>query len=533
MLSSISIKKFLYIKDLDIDFSPNMNVFTGETGVGKSLIIDAITFVLGERGNYEEGDFVELTFEVESPYSEEGLLVLARQIKNGKSLYYINGRKSGKSLIEEISRDIIEIHGQHYSQRLFDKDYHREIYDKYLKIENKLLEYQKIYNTYQKLKKEYEDIIQKHTDRVRKIEFLNFQINELKNANLKEGEKQKLEEEYNYYSNIQTVRESVEFIKSIISQDNCGILQNLSLALKSVSKIANLNEKLSQILYNLENTKNIIEDTYYSLEDFELDYDANKLSQLEERLNLINTLERKYMTDEKGLIELLKQMEEELNTLLNLENKAPELEKQLEEVENQLIKMAKEISDIRKSKVEEFEKLVIQHLKDLAFKSADFKVLIEEKNLDKYGVDKIQFLFSANKGFDPKPLEEIASGGEISRISLVLKLISKKSVNTMIFDEIDTGIGGMTAISMAKKLKQLSKDFQVILITHLPQIAVVGDRHFYVDKKEENGITIAHIRQLNQDDRINEIARMLSGIVNEESINLAKELLKQGERWTR
>lgn len=533
MLSSINIKKFLYIKDIEIDFSPHMNVFTGETGVGKSLIIDAITFVLGEKGNYQEEDFVELTFEVENQYSEDGILTLARQIKNGKSIYYINGRKSGKSLLEEISKDLIEIHGQHYSQRLFDKEYHREIYDKYLKIEDKLLEYQKIYNEYQKLKKEYQEIIQKQSDRLRKIDFLNFQINELKNANIKEGEKQKLEEEYNYYLNIQSIKESIEFVKSLISEDNCGILQNVSLAVKSFSKISTINEKLSTLLDSLENAKSIIEEVYYSLEDFELDIDQNRLSMIEERLNTINNLERKYMTDEKGLIKLLNQMEEELNSLLYLEDKAPQLEKHLKDVEKQIIEMAKEISDIRKSKTKEFETLVVEHLKDLAFKSADFKVLIEEKQLDRYGIDKVQFLFSANKGFEPKPLDEIASGGEISRISLVLKLISKKSVNTLIFDEIDTGIGGMTAVSMAKKLKQLSKDFQVILITHLPQIAVIGDKHFFIDKKEEDGITVALVKQLNSEERVKEIARMLSGIVNEESINLAKELLKQGEGWTR
>jgi len=533
MLSSISIKKFLYIKDLDLNLSPSMNVFTGETGVGKSLIIDAILFVLGEKGNYQEGDFVELTFELENEHSEDGLLIIAREVKNGKSIYYLNGRKVGKSLIQEISKDIIEIHGQHYSQKLFDKDYHRQVYDKFLNIEDKLQEFQQLYTLYLKLKKEYEDILQKQSDRLRKIDFLNFQINELKNANLKEGEKHKLEEEYKYYSNIQTIRESLEFAKSILSQDGQGILQNLSLIIKNISKVSHYNEKLSQLLDSFENAKSILEDAYYSLEDFELDFDENKLIQIEERLNLLNNLERKYATDEKGLIDLLRQFEEELQSLLILEDKAPQLEKQLKEIEDKIFKMAKDISSIRKEKVQDFENLTLSHLQDLAFKSAQFKVHIEEKPLDRYGIDKIQFLFSANKGFEPKPLDEIASGGEISRISLVLKLISKKSVNTMIFDEIDTGVGGATAVSMAKKLKQLSKDFQVILITHLPQIAVVGDKHFYIDKKEENTQTVAVVKELNQEERVREIARMLSGIINEESLNLAKELLKQGETWTR
>jgi DNA repair protein RecN (Recombination protein N) len=532
MLSSVRIKKFLYIKDVEIDLHPKMNVFTGETGVGKSLVIDAITFVLGEKGNYEEEDYVELTFEVDNDYSEDGILVLARQIKNGKSLYYLNGRKVGKSLIQEVSRDLIEVHGQHYSQRLFDKDYHREVYDKYLKIEDKLQEFQQLYIQYQKLKKEYEDIILKQSDRLQKIDFLQFQINELQSANLKEGEKQKLEQEYNYYSNIQTIKESVEFTKALISQEN-GILQNLSTAVKSISKVSDFEERLSKVLDNLENAKTLIEETYYDLEDFDLDFNQEKLHQIEERLNLINHLERKYGYDEKGLINLLENLQNELETLLHLEDKTPILESQLKQLHSLVVEKANELSNIRKSKVKEFEEEVLNHLKDLAFKSANFKVLIQEKELDRYGIDKVQFLFSGNKGFEPKPLDEIASGGEISRLSLVLKLISKKSVNTMIFDEIDTGIGGITAVSMAKKLKQLSKDFQIILITHLPQIAVIGDKHFYIDKQEENGKTRAVIKQLTLDERVKEIARMLSGIVNEESINLAKEFLKQGETWTR
>ena len=532
MLSFVSIKKFLYIKDIEIELHPKMNVFTGETGVGKSLIIDAITFVLGEKGNYEEGDYVELTFEADNDYAEDGILVVARQIKNGKSLYYLNGRKVGKSLIQELSKDLIEIHGQHYSQKLFDKEYHREVYDKYLKLEDKLQEFQNLYTQYQKLKKEYEDLIQKQSERLQKIDFLQFQINELQSANLKEGEKQKLEQDYNYYSNIQTIKENVEFTKALISQDN-GILQNLSTAVKSISKVSEFDERLSKILDNLENAKSLIEETYYDLEDFDLDFNQEKLYQIEQRLNLINNLERKYATDEKGLINLLKTLQQELDTLLHLEDTAPEMENQLKQLQNLVFEKAKELSEIRKSKVKDFEEEVLNHLKDLAFKSADFKVLIQEKELDRYGIDKLQFLFSANKGFEPKPLDEIASGGEISRLSLVLKLVSKKSVNTMIFDEIDTGIGGITAVSMAKKLKQLSNDFQVILITHLPQIAVIGDKHFYVDKQEENGKTKAVIKQLTQDERVKEIARMLSGIVNDESINLAKELLKQGETWTR
>jgi len=532
LLSEIRIKKFLYLKDIEISLSDRLNVFTGETGVGKSLIIDAISFVLGERGNFEENDYVELMFETDNQYAEDGILILARQVKNGKNIYYLNGRKVVKSIVDEISQNLIEIHGQHASQKLFDADYQREIFDKFAKVEDKLVEFQKLYSEYIKVKKEYEDILSKQAENQRKIDFLTFQINELSSANIKPGEKHKLEEEYKYLSNIALIKEVAELSKNVLSVQDGSVLSNLSLVIKNISKISDLSESLSKVLQNLEEAKALIEDAFYKLEDTDFYADDYKLREIEERLNLINNLERKYHVEADEMSNFLEGLNGELSTLMNLEDKLPELEERLKTLENKINQLADEISSIRKSKVNEFEDLVVEGLKDLAFKTPIFKVKIEEKPIDKYGKDKITFYFSANLGFEPRPLSEVASGGEISRISLILKLISKKSVKTLIFDEIDTGIGGKTAIEMAKKLKELSKDFQVVLITHLPQIAVVGDRHFYISKEIEDDKTVAKVSLL-EEDRGHEIARMLTGMIDENSLSLAKQLLKEGEKWTR
>lgn len=532
MLSEIRIKKFLYLKNIEIELSDSLNVFTGETGVGKSLIIGAISFVLGERGNFEENDYVELVFETDLPESEDGVLILARQVKNGKSIYYLNGRKVVKSVINEISKNLIEIHGQHSSQKLFDPDYQREIFDKFAKVEDKLQEFQKLYSEYTKIKKWYEETVSKVLENQRKIDFLNFQINELSSANIKSGEKQKLEEEYKYYSNIALIKEVVELSKNILSSQDNSVLSSLNMVIKNISKISNLSQSLNKALQSIEEAKILLEDAFYILEDTDFYIDEYKVKEIEERLNLINNLERKYHVEADKIGDLLETLNQELSSLLNLEVQLPEMEEQLKTLEIKINLLAEEISNIRKSKVKEFEDLVVEGLKDLAFKTPQFQVKVEEKPIDRYGKDKINFYFSANLGFEPRLLSEVASGGEISRISLILKLISKKSVKTLIFDEIDTGIGGKAAVEMAKKLKKLSKDFQVILITHLPQIAVVGDKHFYISKEIENGETIGKVHHLDED-RSYEIARMLTGMIDENSLTLANQLLKEGERWTK
>lgn len=526
MLSKIKIGKFLYIKDIELELTDGLNVFTGETGVGKSLIVDAISFVLGKKGKYSEGDYVELSFEnVDNQYAEDGLLFLAREVKNGKSYYYVNGKRATLSTLKEASEGIIAIHGQHHQQALFNRKEHIKMLDKYAQIDNLLEKYRKLYREYKSLEKEEQELIQQQSNRLRELDILKYQLQELEEADLKEGEKQQLEERYNYLSNILKIKEAVYNASWNLSEDENSVIEKLSEIIKELQKVSEFSKEIQNALNTLEEAKAILEDAGFSLSKIDLDYDQSSLEEIENRLNLINRLEIKYNTDEKGLIALKEEFKNRIEQLENLEFKLPQIQNQKEKILQQVKSLAEEISHKRKAAAENFSKEITKHLKDLAMKEAVFTVEIIEKPLDIDGKDSVIFKFSANKGFQPEPIDEVASGGEISRLSLAIKLIAGSDVSCMIFDEIDTGIGGKTALYMAEKLKKLSERYQVILITHLPQIAVYGDKHFYVEKLHKEDYTVASIKELDQKERIEEIARMLSGKKDTKSLQLAQELL--------
>ncbi len=530
MLSQINIKKFLYITDISLNLSKNLNVFTGETGVGKSLIVDAVSFVLGEKQKINEGDFVELIFEnIENEFSEEGTLIVGREIRNGKSIYFLNGRRATLSTIKDATKDVIEIHGQHHQQKLFSPDYHREIIDNFAGIGDLVLEFRKKFLKLKEIEKKEKQLREEQSNRIKELDILQFQLKELEELNLQENEKEQLEQEYNYLSNIHSIKQVVLENLTLLNEDENSILDNLGIVIKNLYKIAEFNQEIKNIVGDLEEAKAIVENASYSLSGLDTDFDINRLNEIEERLNSINRLEKKYNVNFKQLIKLKDEFKERINYLQNMEFMLPKIEKERKELENEVYTLAEKISQIRKQKSKIFDEKIKEHLNELALKDSIFKTEITEKSLDRFGKNKVQFLFSGNKGFEPTPLNETASGGEISRISLAVKLVSKKSVESMIFDEIDTGIGGKTALKMAKKLKDLSNYFQVILITHLPQIAVLADKHFYIEKEFLEGKTIAKVSEIEGSDKEKEIARMLSGIVNEKSIKFAKELISEVE----
>ncbi len=530
MLSQINIKKFLYITDISLNLSPKLNVFTGETGVGKSLIVDAISFVLGEKGKINEGDFVELVFDnIKNEFSEDETLIVAREIRNGKSIYFLNGRRATLSTVKEATKDIIEIHSQHHQQKLFSTDYHREIIDNFAEINQLLFEFKNKFLKLKQIQKEEKKLREEQSNRLRELDILQYQLQELEELNLQEGEKEQLEQEYNYLSNIQSVKQIVSESLILLNENENSTLDNLGLIIKNLTKISEVSPEIEKVVEELEEAKAIVENVSHSLNNLDTEVDVTKLHEIEERLNQINRLEKKYNVNFEELLKLENEFKERINYLQNMEFMLPEIEKEREKLQKEVEILSEKISKIRKQKSVNFDKKVQKHLNELALKDSIFKTEIKEKNMDKFGKDKVQFLFSGNKGFEPTPINETASGGEISRISLAVKLVSKNSVESIIFDEIDTGIGGKTALKMAKKLKNLSNYFQVILITHLPQIAVLSDKHFYIEKEFIEGKTVAKVSEIRGYDKEKEIARMLSGIVNEKSIKFAKELISEVE----
>ncbi len=527
MLSRIKINSFLYLKEIDIELSEGLNVFTGETGVGKSLIVDAVEFVLGKKGGFEDGSYVELVFEnVNSSYAEDGMVILAREVKKGKNYYYINGRRATLSALKEASDGLIIVHSQHQHQSLFRRDSQREILDSYAQIDNLIKEYQKQFEKLKQIEKKLEYLKNQQSNRLRELDILQFQLEELEEADLKEGEKEQLESRYRYLTNVSLIKEAVFSAENILSEDEDSVSDKIAQVLKELTKVSSYAPEINDVLSALEEAKAIIDDAVYQLSRFDIDVDFQELSQIEERLNLINRLETKYNTDEKGLIELKRQFRERVDYLKNLEFELPEIEKERERVYADVQTLADQISQIRREKAKLLEEEIKKHLKELALKEAQFVVKIEEKPLDRYGKDSVYFYFSANRGFEPQPVDEVASGGEISRLSLALKLVVGSDVDCLVFDEVDTGIGGKTAVYLAEKLKKLSQDYQVILITHLPQVAVYGDRHFYIDKVFTDSETVAVVKQLSSEDRVKEIARMLSGKTDRHTLNLAKQLLE-------
>ncbi|RMD46439.1 MAG: DNA repair protein RecN [Aquificota bacterium] len=530
MIAQINIKKYLYLEDISIDFSDGLNIFTGETGVGKSLIIDAVDFVLGKKGNFENGTGVEVVFEgVNNPFSEDGTLILLREIKGGKSLYFINGRRATLSSVKEASKGIIEIHGQHHQQKLFNQDFHRVILDRFANLNPLIEQYQKYYSAYKQLEKKEKELIEQQSNRLRELDILKFQLKEIEEANIKEGEKEELEKRYRYLSEIQNIKEVVYTCSAFLSEEENSIVDKLSFVLKSIEKVKDTSPVLEEVYNTLQEADILIKEADYSLQSLDLDFDPYELKDIENRLNLINKLEMKYNTDEKGLIKLSEEFKEKINFLENLEFELPKLQKEKEKVLRKIKELSEKISKIRKEKAKELDRLMEKHLSELGFKEAKFITEIEERDLDRYGKDRVKFLFSANKGFNPSPLENTASGGEISRISLALKVITGSEVDCMVFDEIDTGIGGKTALFMAEKLKKLSEKYQIILITHLPQIAIFADKHFYIEKVYSGEKTKANIKVLGKKERKKEIARMLTGEINQKSLSLAESLLQKNK----
>ncbi len=529
MLSQIYIKKYLYFYNILIEPDKGFNVFTGETGAGKSLIVDAVEFVLGKKGSWEEGTSVELVFEdVFNPFSEEGALILRREVKKGKSSYFINGRRATQKAVVEASHNILEIQTQHYQQNLFKESFYREILDDFSQLYPLLKELKEIYTEYISLKKKRDEILTKQSERLREIDILKFQLRELEEADIKVGEKEELENKYRYLSKIKDIRETVYQCGYILSEGENSVIDTLKSIIKLFSKIKDFSPELQEIYRNLEEGRIFLEEANYQISGIDLNISEEELFHIEERLNLFNKLELKYNTDEEGLLKLIDEFRANIEKLEKLEYILPEIEEKITKLEKRQKEIANKISYIRKEKAKILEKIIEKHLKELGLPEARFKIVVEDKGkIDRYGKDKIVFMFSANKGFETKPISEVASGGEVSRISLVLKLISGKASDCLIFDEIDTGIGGKTAVLLGKKLKELSKKSQILLITHLPQIAVFADKHFYIEKDFSKEKTTGIVINLDYKLRTEELARMLTGKKDENSLKLAENLLKE------
>lgn len=549
MLISLNISNFAVFENETINFETGFNVFTGETGSGKSVLIDALSLILGERSSKDlirkgkKSALIEAIFDISGnkdleeflesnniEISQEDYLIISRELlENGKSINKINRRTVPLNMLKDVGKYLIDIYGQFGHESLFKKENHIILLDSLVQKElTPMFEvYSSLYTEHSKKCREIETIKDKLENKDLKIEQLNYEINEIEDADLKAEEEDELLKEIKKLSNVQEIKGSLYEANKILST-SAGMNNVYTL----LNKIKSYDEILGNFLSRLDILLEEQQFFAHDLRDYsdKLDLDESKLNFIENRMSLISRLKRKYGYTIDKIIEYKNSSQEELNILTEAETKLSMLEKEKDILYKDLKKCADEISKIRKSAASMLEKQILKELDDLNMKNIKFKVDIESRNtFAADGIDQVEFLISTNVGSDLNSVQKVVSGGEASRIMLAFKKITSdiESDQTMIFDEIDSGISGKTSQMSGIKMNYISVNHQVICVTHSPQIASISKNHFFIEKKVVDGNTYSTVRKLDKENRIYEIARLLSGMkITDKSLNNAKELIE-------
>ncbi|HJG14964.1 DNA repair protein RecN [Ligilactobacillus salivarius] len=555
MLQELSIKDFAIIDEIQISFQPKMTVLTGETGAGKSIIIDALGLLAGGRGSTEfirkgekkaviQGLFTlpreANTYNILEEYgidSEDGQIILQRDLyRGGRNICRINGMMVNLATLRKVGETLIDIHGQNEHQELMKPENHIDLLDEYDKKTSQLRnQYQVVYQNYRKLKLSMEKKEADEKAWAQRLDMLNFQVKEIEEAGLKINEEDELVEEKNKLDNFQAIHDALELSYQILSGEKIDVVGNLGNAMNELSDVSDLSENLQEI-----NTK--ISDAFYSLEDAardisdELDsmeWNGERLNEIEERLELIHQLKRKYGDTIEDILHYHSRIEKELREMENAEQNSEKQERQLSEALEKVKELAIKLSKQRKKSAKKLEKMIHEQLSALYMDKAVFEVkFLNNSKLYSKGIDKVEFYIQTNPGEEMGPLAKIASGGELSRIMLALKTIfsQKMGVTSIIFDEVDTGVSGRVAQAIAEKISQISNNSQVLCITHLPQVAAIADNHYYISKSVNDGRTETSLEELDEKQKIREIARMLSGSeITELTLKHAEELIKMSK----
>ena len=539
MISTLHIKNIGIIDDLSIDLNNGLNILTGETGAGKTLIIDSLGIISGERFSKdmirkgETFSFVEACIYLpENEMAVDGNIIVSREIyANGRNMCKINGRMVTVNELKNFMENVIDIHGQHDNQQLLNPSTHIEYLDSFGEKEIKELkvQYKELYKQYNSIKIELKNNYGDDKEKQRKLDLLKYQFEEIDNANLKLGEDEKLEADRKIILNSEKINESLNVADMEISEHSIDAINE---AIQALEKIENLDE-------NYAKTLNSLKSTYYDIQEIGRDisslredvyFDEEQRQELENRLDLIFSLKRKYGNTIDEILKYKTEVEEEIVKLENIDEHNNKLKKELEKLKNEMLESATKLNILRNKYAKVLEEKINTELADLEMKNAriNINVIFNEEDFNSNGLDIVEILIKTNIGEDAKPLCKIASGGEMSRIMLAIKnvLSNVDNVPVLIFDEIDTGISGMAAKSVGEKLKLISKMHQVLCVTHLASIAAKGDYNYFIYKIVENEKTITNVQLLNEEETIKEIARIASGDITEISINHAKSLRK-------
>lgn len=538
MISTIQIKNIGIIDNLSINLENGFNVLTGETGAGKTLIIDSLGIICGNRFSKEmirkgeEYSYVEACIYLpENENSIDGNIIVSREIyANGRNSCKINGRLVTVNELKEFMKQIIDIHGQNDNQMLLDKASHIEYLDSFIGKEISLIktEYKNLYNIYNEIKLELKNNYGDETEKQRKLDLLKYQLDEIKEVNLKEGEDEKLEEQRKKIINSEKIIENIEIADNSLSNE---AVDNINSAIRALEKIESIDEIYSKKLTELKNIYYDIQEISRDISSMKEDvyFDEEERNEIEERLDTIFSLKRKYGNSIKEILKYKEKVENEIYEIENLDEINEKLRSKLIETGKQMKLLADKMHQIRKEKANELSQKINKELAELEMKNAKFNVKVEYNDkefFNKNGLDEIEFLISTNIGEEEKPLIKIASGGEMSRIMLAIKSVLSEvdKIPTLIFDEIDTGISGIAAKSVGSKMKKISKNHQILCITHLANIAAQGTYNYYISKAIEDNKTRTKVEKLNEEGTIKEIARIASGDINEVSIQHAKQL---------
>lgn len=556
MLIDVHVKNLALIDEAEIYFKEGLNILTGETGAGKSIIIGSINLALGgkvPKDIVREGaDFglVELVFDTESKDAlekmqeldipcEDGQIIISRKIVNGRSTIKVNGETVSAAVLKELAVLLIDIYGQHDNQYLINKSKHLGLLDDYgaENISRQREKVEKLYKSYRELKEKLSEFDMDEDERNREISFLEFQINEIEEAGLKTGEDDELEDEYRKMSHSKKIAGSLGKVYDNVGDSDGVFAQSIGHSIRELSQVLEYDDKIKEFYDILMDVDSICSDLSREVSSYidEMSFDEERVHYVEERLDTINRLKLKYDgKNGNGSIDdiekNLEKLSERFTILKNADSELTAIKEKISGVESELKEESDKLTEARKKTAAIFEKKLTEELKDLNFTEVSFKVNFE--SLDHFtskGTDAIEFFISTNAGEKLKPLSNVASGGELSRIMLALKTImaGREDTETLIFDEIDTGISGRTAQKVSEKMKLISKNHQIMAITHLPQIAAMADTHFLIEKSVKNGKTVTDIRRLEEEESVMELARMLGGKeITDTAIENAREMKK-------
>ena len=555
MLLEISIKNFAIIEAISLNFEKGMTVLTGETGAGKSIIIDAMNMMLGARATTDvirhgapkaeiEGLFsIENSLPLQEIFDEQGIelgdeIIIRREIlQNGRSVSRVNGQMVNLSVLRSIGQYLVDIHGQHDQEELMRPQLHIQMLDGFGDADFLELKqaYQTNFDAYRKMRKQLLEIKKNQEEHKARIEMLEFQMAEIESASLQPGEDLKLNQERDKLLNHKNIADTLTNAYTMLDNEEFSSLANVRSAMNDMESLEEYDVEYREISTSLSESYYVLEDVTKRLEDIieDLDFDGNHLMQIESRLDLIHAITRKYGGNVDDVLLYFAKITEEYNLLTGNNLSSDDMEAELKKLEVSLVDLASQLASARHNLAQRLEIEIQQELKDLYMEKAQFQVQFTKGKFSREGNESVEFYISTNPGEDFKPLVKVASGGELSRLMLAIKsaFSRKEGKTSIVFDEVDTGVSGRVAQAIAQKIHKIGQNGQVLAISHLPQVIAIADYQFFIEKISNDYSTVSTVRLLTVEERVEEVAKMLAGEnVTEAALSQARELLQSKEK---